>query len=160
MALLDKTGIIAALKALEGSYEVQAGADYFKTSDIKRELGITLENNQYSARLEALTKPEDYYNRRKALIDEMTSEVQLAYQKSFGEYANSGLPDEVAKQYALQAARTAMNAKMQVIELRYPSGANAVGAAALGRDNAPAGLLPGVSASKRRAPARRRTRRR
>ena len=148
---LDATGIIAALKALEGSFEVKVGAAFINTGDIKRELGITLEDQQYQARLEALTKPSDNYARRKALIDIMTTEVQLAYQKSFGEYASSGLPNDVAQKYALEAARTAMASKMQLIELRFPSGANAVGAASMSRSNALPGLLPGASASRRRA---------
>ena len=65
---LDATGIIAALKGLEGSFEVKVGAAFINTGDIKRELGITLEDQQYAARLEALTKPSDYYSKRKALI--------------------------------------------------------------------------------------------
>ena len=152
MAVLDNKGIGAALTALSASYEVTVGGEFLMTGDIKRELGITLEDKQYSARLQALTKPEDYYKARKVLIDEMTQEVQLAYQKSFGSYTSSGLPNEVARQYALQAARTAMAAKMQLIELRYPSGANAIGTAAMGRDNVLKGAVP--------APARRRARRR
>ena len=107
----------------------------------------------------APTKPDDYYKKHKALIDQMTSEVQLAYQKSFGEYAESGLPNAVAQKYAMQAARTAMDTKMQLIELRFPSGANAVGAASLNRMT----TLPGtfsVPNSRPHAPARRRARRR
>ena len=153
---MDTKGITGALTALIGSYEVTTGKEFLGTGDIKRELGITLEDNQYQARLEALTKPGDYYARRKVLTDQMTGEVQLAFQKSFAEYANSGLPNDVSHQYAMQAARTAMAAKMQLIELRFPSGANAIGSAAMGREFAPQGSL-----SVRRAPAKkRRTRRR
>ena len=156
MALIDAKGIAGALTSLVNSYEVTTGVEFLTTGDLKRELGISLEDKQYAARLEALTAPKDYYNKRKALTDQMTTEVQLAFQKSFAEYANSGLPNEVARQYAMQAARTSMAAKMQLIELRFPSGANAIGSAALGRANAPRGLLP-----VRRAPAKkRRTRRR
>ena len=157
-SVLDLAGIKGAFAQLKDSYIVTVGAEFLGTGDIKRELGITLEDKQYGARLQALTKPEDYYRDRKVLVDQMTLEVQVAYQKAFGEYANSGLPNEVAKQYAMQAARTAMNAKMQLIELKFPSGANAIGSAALGRDYTPKGVLPGATA-RRRAPARR-TRRR
>ena len=159
MAVINAAGIKTALAALEASYEVKVGAEFLGMGDIKRELGITLEDQQYKSRLEALTKPDDYYAKRKALTDVMTTEVQLAYQKSFAEYADSGLPNEVAKQYALQAARTAMATKMQLIELRFPSGANAVGAASLSRVNTLPGTFP-VPISRPRAPARRRTRRR
>ena len=153
---MDTKGIAGALTALVGSYEVTTGVEFLQTGDLKRELGITLDDKQYAARLEALTAPTDYYNKRKLLTDQMTQEVQLAFQKSFAEYANSGLPNEVARQYAMQAARTSMAAKMQLIELRYPSGANAIGSAAMDRHFAPPGLLP-----VRRAPAKkRRTRRR
>ena len=156
MALINVAGIKAAFTALKDTYEVTTGVEFLQTGDLKRELGITLDDKQYAARLEALTAPTDYYNKRKLLTDQMTQEVQLAFQKSFAEYANSGLPNEVARQYAMQAARTTMAAKMQVIELRFPSGANAIGSAALGRQFAPPGLLP-----VRRAPAKkRRTRRR
>jgi hypothetical protein len=153
---LDATGVTAALKTLIGTYEVKVGAEFLNTGDIRRELGITLEDQQYAARLMALTKPGDYYTERKKLTDQMTTEVQLAFQKSFAEYANSGLPNDVSRQYAMQAARTTMAAKMQLIELRFPSGANAIGSASMSRAFAPEGLLP-----TRRAPAKkRRTRRR
>jgi hypothetical protein len=156
MSLIDAGGIKSAFTALGGSYEVTTGIEFLATGDLKRELGITLEDQQYQARLEALTKPKDYYNRRKLLTDQMTTEVQLAFQKSFAEYANSGLPNDVSRQYAMQAARTAMAAKMQLIELRFPSGANAIGSAASNREYALPGSLP-----TRRAPAnKRRTRRR
>ncbi len=154
---LDAKGINAVLTSLASSYEVTTGSEFLATGDIKRELGITLEDQQYAARLQALTKPGDYYTNRKLLVDQMTNEVQLAYQKSFAEYARSGLPTEVAKQYAMQAAKTAMAANMQLIELRFPSGANAIGSAAMGRQYAPKGSL---AVAARRAPARRRARRR
>ena len=157
MAVLDGKGVLAALTKLAGTYEVTVGTEFLATGDLKRELGITLEDRQYASRLEALTKPEDYYRHRKGLVDQMTDEVQLTYQKSFGEYAASGLPNEVARQYAMQAARTAMAAKMQLIELRFPSGANAIGSASLSRENALVGALPGARApARRRAPARKR----
>ena len=156
MALMDAAGIKGALATLEASYEVKVGAGFIKTGDIKRELGITLEDQQYAARLMALTKPADYYAERKKLTDQMTTEVQLTFQKSFAEYANSGLPNEVSRQYAMQAAQTSMAAKMQVIELRFPSGANAIGSAALGRANAPRGLLPVRRASAKKRRTRRR----
>ena len=51
--VIDPKGITAAFTALAGSYEVTTGLEFLATGDIKRELGITLEDNHYQARLEA-----------------------------------------------------------------------------------------------------------
>ena len=158
---LDKAGLEAKFKAIAGSYEIKGGSDvYFSLSDVKRELGITQADKQYATRLLALTDPAAYYNARKAAFDEMSSEVELAYQKSFADYAGSGLSNEEAKKHALKAAGTIRDAKMDVIEMNYPTGANSVGASSLARKVGAenfSGSLGGTKSAppRRRAPARR-----
>ena len=102
---LDKAGLEAKFKAIAGSYEIKGGSDvYFSLSDVKRELGITQADKQYATRLLALTDPGAYYTERKKAFDLMSEEVELAYQKSFADYAGSGLSNEDAKAHALKAA--------------------------------------------------------
>ncbi len=157
---LDPKGLVAAFTALAGEYEVKgAGAtSYFGMSDIKRELGIVQADKQYATRLMALTDPARYYGERKKAFDSMSGEVELAFQKSFAEYTGAGLSNEDAKAHALRAAGTIRDAKMKVIELNYPSGANSVGASSLARkvggENF-SGALGGKAPPRRRAPARR-----
>ena len=69
------------------------------------------------------------HNSRKTMVDQMTAEIGLVYQQAFAEYTGSGLPFEVAKQYALKSAAAKRDEKMQLIELNFPSGANAIGSA-------------------------------
>ena len=156
---LDKAGLEAKFKAIAGFYEIKGGSDrYFGLSDVKRELGITQADKQYATRLMALTDPGAYYTARKAAFDLMSEEVELAYQKSFADYAGSGLSNEEAKKYALKAAGAIRDAKMDVIELNYPSGANSIGASSLARKAANenfSGELGGKAPPRRRAPARR-----
>ena len=156
---LDKAGLVKAFTALADSYEVKGGSDvYFGLSDVKRELGIIQADKQYATRLLAITDPGKYYNERKKAFDVMSTEVELAYQKSFADYAGSGLSNEEAKKYALKAAGAIRDAKMDVIELNYPSGANSIGASSLARKAANdnfSGELGGKAPPRRRAPARR-----
>ena len=77
--MANKAGLIAAFTGLADNYEIKAGEDYFKLGNIKRELGIELQQKQYETRLLALTKPEDYANARKAMVDQMSSELSLVY---------------------------------------------------------------------------------
>ena len=157
---LDKAGLEAKFKALAGEYEIKGGSDvYFALSDVKRELGITQADRQYATRLMALTDPAKYYATRKAAFDAMSGEVELAYQKSFADYTGSGLSNEEAKKYALKAAGAIRDAKMDVIEMNFPSGANSVGASSLARTvgiKKFSGDLGGTKPPpRRRAPARR-----
>jgi hypothetical protein len=156
---LDKAGLEAKFKAIAGAYEIKGGSDvYFGLSDVKRELGITQADKQYATRLLALTDPGAYYTQRKRAFDLMSEEVEIAYQKSFVDYAGSGLSNEEAKKYALKAAGTIRDAKMDVIEMNYPTGANSVGASSLARkvgNEKFSGSLGGKAPPRRRAPARR-----
>jgi hypothetical protein len=157
--MANKAGLIAAFTGLADNYEIKAGEDYFKLGNIKRELGIELQQKQYETRLLALTDPKAYSDERKLMVDQMTAELGLVYQQAFAEYSGSGLPFEVAKQYALKSAAAKRDEKMQLIELNFPSGANAIGSASLEYRTKPRGLLSTRRApAPRRAPARRRRR--
>ncbi len=154
---LDAAGLEAKFKKIAGAYEVKGAAGaYFGLNDVKRELGITQADKQYATRLMSLTDPGTYYAERKRAFDLMSEEVELAYQKSFADYAGSGLSNEEAKKYALKAAGTIRDAKMDVIEMNYPSGANSVGASSLARQVGSrvfSGALGGKPPPRRRAPA-------
>ena len=156
---LDKAGLEAKFKAIAGAYEIKGGSDrYFGLSDVKRELGITQADKQYATRLMALTDPNAYYVERKKAFDLMSEEVELAYQKSFADYAGSGLSNEEAKAHALKAAGTIRDAKMDVIEMNFPTSANSVGASSLARKvgiKKFSGDLGGKPPPRRRAPAAR-----
>ena len=157
---LDAAGLEAKFKKLAATYEIKGGSDvYFGLSDVKRELGIVQADKAYATRLMALTDPGAYYAARKKAFDSMTDEVELAYQKSFADYAGSGLSNEEAKKYALNAAGAIRDAKMDIIELNYPTSANSVGASSLARkvgsENFSGSLGGSKPAPRRRAPARR-----
>ena len=158
---MDAAGLEAKFKKLAATYEIKGGSDAdFGLSDVKRELGIVQADKAYATRLMALTDPGAYYAARKKAFDSMTDEVELAYQKSFADYAGSGLSNEEAKKYALNAAGAIRDAKMDIIELNYPTSANSVGASSLARKVGSenfSGSLGGTKSAppRRRAPARR-----
>ncbi len=106
-----------------------------------------------------MTDPSAYYTERKKAFDLMSEEVELAYQKSFADYAGSGLSNEEAKKHALKAAGTIRDTNMDIIEMNFPTSANSVGASSLARKVGSAnfsGSLGGARpAPRRRAPARR-----
>ena len=56
--MADAAGLVVTFTALADSYEVKSGAEFFKLGDIKRELGIELQQKQYETRLLALTNPQ------------------------------------------------------------------------------------------------------
>jgi hypothetical protein len=127
---MDATGLGRVLAANAATF-VAADPSQFGTSDIKRELGLTLSHTQYANRLQALTDPAAYSTARTALLDAVTAEVELAYQKTFARYSNAGLPSEKCKSKAIAAARDVRDREMELVELQFPAGANAVGAKSL-----------------------------
>ena len=146
---LDAAGLEAKFKKIAGAYEIKGGSDvYFGLSDVKRELGITQADKQYATRLLALTDPGTYYAERKRAFDLMSEEVEIAYQKSFA--------NEEAKKHALKAAGTIRDAKMDVIEMNFPTGANSVGASSLARKVGSENFSGDLGGKARPAPPRRR----
>ena len=83
---------------------VLTDASQIGTADIKRELGLTLSQTQYTNRLSALMEPGTYAANRKAALDVVTSEVEIAFQKAFSRYSNAGLPSEDCRRRAMEAA--------------------------------------------------------
>ena len=126
----DAAGLAVILAAHAADY-VAADASQWGTSDVKRELGLTLSQAQYAHRLQALTDPTAYSTARTALLDKVTAEVEIAYQKAFARYSNAGLPSERCRAKAMEAARDVRDREMELVELQFPAGANAVGAKSL-----------------------------
>ena len=128
--LLNDAGLKALLSANSASF-IAADPTQFGTSDIKRKLGLTLSQTQYANRLQALTDPGAYSAARTTLLDQVTAEVEIAYQKAFARYSNAGLPSEKCRAKAIAAARDVRDREMELVELQFPAGANAVGAKSL-----------------------------
>ena len=126
----DEAGLKVILAANAASF-IAADPTQFGTSDIKRELGLTLSQTQYANRLQALTDPAAYSTARTKLLDQVTAEVELAYQKAFARYSNAGLPSEKCRAKAIAAARDVRDREMEIVELLFPAGANAVRAKSL-----------------------------
>jgi hypothetical protein len=122
---------LAVILAANAARFVATDPSQFGTSDIKRELGLTLSHTQYVNRLQALTDPTAYSDARTELLNGVTAEVEIAYQKAFARYSNAGLPSEQCKAKAVAAARDVRDREMELVELQFPAGANAVGAKSL-----------------------------
>ena len=117
-----------------------------------RELGLELEQQQYDIRLLALTKPERYAGKRQVAFDSMVAKIESAYNDAYGGFISAGLPSEMARRYALNAANNEKAVRRQVLETQFPSNANIIGDAQTVRESAGGNML-GAS---RRAPARKR----
>ena len=126
----DDAGLKVILAANSAKFII-ADATQWGTSDVKRELGLTLSQTQYTNRLQALTDPTAYSTARTALLADVTAEVEIAYQKAFARYSNAGLPSEKCRAKAMEAARDVRDREMELVELQFPAGANAVGAKSL-----------------------------
>ena len=122
--------------------------------DAATQLGLKFQQNQYEQRRKALISPDAYARDRAAAYTELTTSVNDTYAAAAKKYTSSGLPPEMAKQFALQAARNESQIQQQLFELQFPSGANVL------ELNAQTKKFKGLgsAAPARRAPARRRRR--
>jgi hypothetical protein len=121
--------------------------------DAATQLGLKFQQNQYEQRRKALISPDDYARDRATAYNELTTSVNEVYTAAATKYTSSGLPPEMAKQFALQAARNESQIQQQLFELSFPSGANIL------ELNAQTKKFQGLGgAPARRAPARRRRR--
>ena len=121
--------------------------------DAATQLGLKFQQNQYEQRRKALISPDAYARERAAAYTELTDSVNETYAAAAKKYTSSGLPPEMAKQFALQAARNESQIQQQLFELQFPSGANVL------ELNAQTKKFKGLGgAPARRAPARRRRR--
>ena len=120
-----------------------------------QQLGITFAQNQYDQRVKALTDPGTYATERKRAYGKLAKAVDESYAAALQKYVNTGMAPDVAKQFAMQAAANERNIQQQILEVEYPSGANAI---ELSRSVAVANSAnyPGGMPAPRRAPARRR----
>ena len=121
--------------------------------DAATQLGLKFQQNQYEQRRKALISPDAYARERAAAYTELTDSVNETYAAAAKKYTSSGLPPDMAKQFALQAARNESQIQQQLFELSFPSGANVL------EINAQTQKFKGLGgAPARRAPARRRRR--
>ena len=73
--------------------------------DAATQLGLKFQQNQYEQRRKALISPDAYARERAAAYTELTDSVNETYAAAAKKYTSSGLPPDMAKQFALQAAR-------------------------------------------------------
>ena len=126
--------------------------------DAATQLGLKFQQNQYEQRRKALISPDAYARDRAAAYTELTTSVNDTYAAAAKKYTSSGLPPDMAKQFALQAARNESQIQQQLFELSFPSGANVLELSTQAATTNSA--IPGFGAAqpRRRAPARRRRR--
>ena len=148
------------LKALcvKNGLEEESSLSLFEMVDPIRELGLDLEQKQYSTRLEALSNPAAYARKRQDAFDEMVKHIRTSYQDAFTGFLKAGMPTDAAKNAALMAANNEKLVRRQVIETQFPSGANFIGdmASIKASGRSVMNFSGGAQAPARRAPARRR----
>ena len=146
-------GMVAKVKAEEKDI-----LSVMKMVDPIRELGLDLEQRQYSTRLEALSNPAAYAKKRQDAFDAMVVHIRKSYEDAFSGFLEAGMPTEAAKTAALQAANNEKLVRRQVIETQFPTGANFIGDMANIKACGASvmNFAGGAQAPARRAPARRR----
>ena len=121
-----------------------------------QQLGITFAQNQYEKRVQALTDPGSYAADRKRAYGKLAKAVDKSYADALEKYSATGMSVDVAKSFAMQAADNERQIQQQILEVEYPSGANAIelsrSVAVANSANYPGGMPSAL----RRAPARRR----
>ena len=122
-------GYIAAVKADPKQFDpimaLQVSSAGFGMS-ASQQLGLSFKQNQYDKRLQALTKPEAYARERKTAYEKMTEEVDSSFNAALSKYISVGMPADLARQYALQAAANEGQIQQQLMEIEFPSGANLI----------------------------------
>ena len=128
-------------------------------ADASTQLGMEFTQKQYENRVKALTEPKTYATDRAAGFKKVKDAVNDKFIKSLDTYLKTGMPPEMAKKFALQAAANEKAIQMQIFEVDFPSGANVL---EQGRSIALANTAnyEGGMPARRRAPTRRRPARR
>ncbi len=132
------------------------------TADASTLLGLDFQAKQYGNRREALLDPARYASKRATAFDEMKTTINNKYSDALRNYIGAGMPPEMGKKFALQAAANESSIQQQVFELSFPSGANILEMASAAPRLASLGGAQNTAvkrrapAGKRRAPARRR----
>ena len=118
------------------------------------ELGITLEEKQYTTRLQALTDPAAYATARALAFTGMKTAVTASYTNAFAEFVKAGYPSDQAKGSALAAAEQTRRVQRMIVEQQFPSSANALGNTSPVREAGAFEGSLGMSAPRRSAPRR------
>ena len=153
---------LAVLEAKLGRQVTTITAAKYVGGDASTLLGLDFQQKQYESRREALLDPAAYARHRTNAYTTMRAAVNTKFEEALKDYTASGMPPAMAKEYALRAAANESATQQQVFEMNYPSGANILEMKAA----APRFMSLGgeqntaVGPARRRAPARRRTRRR
>ena len=127
-------------------------------ADASTLLGLDFQAKQYENRREALLEPGNYARSRSAAFNAMKAAINSKHTDAIKHYLGAGMPPEMAKKFALQAAANESAIQQQVFELSFPSGANVLELnTQVANENS---KIPGFGAAqpRRRAPARRRRR--
>ena len=160
-----EAGLAHAVAALEKRFTGQitaVTAAKYVGGDASTLLGLDFQQKQYESRRVALLDPATYARNRAAAFGDMKTAVNDKFHNALKEYVASGMPPEMAKKFAMQAAANESATQQQIFEMNYPSGANLLEmASAAPRLKSLGGQQnTAVGPARRRAPARRRTRRR
>jgi len=119
---ISQTDLADAFRSFETKMSAGSGG-----VDPLAELGITLEENQYSSRLLALTNPAKYAEDGAKAFTNMKTVVTTSYDTVYAEFMKAGYPSEQAKGSALTAAEQTRRVQRLIIEQQFPSAANAIG---------------------------------
>ena len=129
------------------------------TADASTLLGLDFQAGQYESRREALLDPTTYARKRATAFGDMKIAINTKHTDALKHYIAAGMPPEMAKKFAMQAAANESAIQQQVFELSFPSGANVLELnTQVAKRNS---KIPGFGAAqpaRRRAPARRRRR--
>ena len=87
-------------------------------------LGLDFQAKQYESRRNALLDPANYARSRSDAFNEMKRTINTKHTDAIKNYMEAGMPPEMAKKFALQAAANESAIQQQVFELSFPSGAN------------------------------------
>ena len=153
-------GVNRSLAKLEKDFTSQL-ATYAASAlvpDASTLLGLDFQAKQYESRREALLDPKTYATNRERAFADMKTAINTKHNDAIRHYMGAGMPPEMAKKFALQAAANESSIQQQVFELNFPSGANVLELnTQVAKQNS---KIPGFGAAqpKRRAPARRRRR--
>ena len=153
-------GLLKTIEKLEkdfGNSMVQYAATAL-VADASTLLGLDFQAKQYESRRSALLEPDVYAGNRGRAFNAMKTAINDKHAEAIKHYLGAGMPPEMAKKVALQAAANESAIQQQVFELSFPSGANVLELnTQVANENS---KIPGFGAAqpRRRAPARRRRR--
>jgi hypothetical protein len=158
----SEAGLLKSIKDLSGRMSTLASTKGALTADASTLLGLDFQAKQYGNRREALLDPSRYASKRSAAFDDMKANINNKHVDALKHYIDAGMPPEMAKKFALQAAANESSIQQQVFELSFPSGANILEMAAAAPRLVSLGGAQNTAvkrrapAGKRGAPARRR----